>query len=102
DEPGAPCRADVEAVLTRLHPAGPEDKGRRAQGRPLHVRATDRDRGVDRRQVLAQEPRLRAPGPYLLDTERCAGHEGKCERGPEDLPAALAMRAVDGQHDFTP
>jgi hypothetical protein len=51
-------------------------------------------RGLDRLLVLRPQAWFVTVGPNLDHAERSSGQEGKCERGPEDLTASLALRAV--------
>jgi hypothetical protein len=51
--------------------------------------------GLDGREVLPHQARPLAPGADVHYPERCPGDEGERERRPEDLAAALALRAVD-------
>src|SRR5690606_24720541 len=56
---------------------------------------------VHAREVLAAQPRLRAARAEVPDLEPAAGDHRERERGPQDLPAPLAVAAVDGDYPFT-
>ena len=70
----------------------------------LAVRAVDLgvaqpSRGLDARQVLAAQPGLGAPGADPVQVQRPASPHRERERRPQDLPAAFALRSIDGNHD---
>jgi hypothetical protein len=56
----------------------------------------------DAGQVLAPQAGPLSAGADALDSKRRARGQGEREGGADDQPAALAVRAVDGQHGPIP
>jgi hypothetical protein len=52
------------------------------------------------RQVLTQQAWPFASSANLLNTECFSSCKGKAQRGTQDLPAALAKRSIDPNHDL--
>ena len=98
DQRRAPGAPDREPVLAPPGTTGPEGERARAELVALDPGVPDRGGGADAGQVLAEKAGARAAGPDRLDPERLTGREGQAQRGPEHLPAALALRSVDVDH----
>jgi hypothetical protein len=63
----------------------------------LDLRVAHRGEGADRGQMLRLEARPRARRPHVREGHGPARGDGEGERGAEDLPAALPVRAVERQ-----
>src|SRR5690606_323431 len=59
----------------------------------------DRRCRPERREVLPQQARPRAARADTVDAEGSTGDHRQGERGPQDLTAPLAERAVDVDHE---
>lgn len=99
-QPRAASRTHRKMVLAGRKPAWREDDLGRAYGQPLTCGAADPARRLNRRHVLAHEPRLLAPATNIGDAERLVGDERQRTRVAHDLPASLTFCPVDDDHDF--
>ena len=92
-------RADRETVVASAHLSGREGHSGGTEGGPFDSSAAHFDRGQDRRQMLAQQPRPLAARANVLNAERLPGGQGKAQRITQDLPAAFAERSIDPNHN---
>jgi hypothetical protein len=87
---------------------GPEAEFNGANGRALYIRRAKFCRRENARHMLRREARIAAIGANALDHQWAPGDGGDCKRGPQDLPAALAVGAVndnlaaDEGHSYPP
>jgi hypothetical protein len=82
-EAGAAGGADRKMIVARLYTRRREAQFAAADGKLGAVRAADGARCLDRRDVLAHQPRPRAVGTDVLDTKRLPGHQGQRESGAQ-------------------
>ncbi len=99
-ERAAACRADRERVA-RAHAARLEHERGRAELGTDDARIADLRGRFHGGEVLPHEPRPRPRSPDLGDAKPATGRDGKRERAAEQLPAALAARAIDLDQPFT-
>ena len=102
DEQRATGRADREVVAAGRQGAGAEAQPVRAELGTFHLGIADHPCRRDAGQVLAPQAGPLSAGADALDAKRRARGQGEREGGADDLPAALAVRAVDGQHGPVP
>ena len=88
---GAAGRAHGKPVIARRHRPRAELQHLRAQRGSNDLGATDRPGRLDGSQVLAQQPRLLAPGSDALHAKRLARHQRQRQGRAQDLAAALAF-----------
>ena len=84
-------RYSPPAHLRRLEAQRARAKLGAGDTRPAHLR-----RRVHGGQMLPQQPRLLPARADPVDAKRPAGDERERERGAQNLPAAFALGAVDG------
>ena len=94
----AACRAHAERVLALCNSAGAKLQPRGADRGSCDFGMADLCGGVDGREVLPHQSRLLPPGTDIFDDKRSTGDQRHRQRGAEDLPAAFAVRAVDGEN----
>jgi hypothetical protein len=96
DERGAAGAADGEGVVAGADGAGLEVERAAAQLGAIDLGATDGSGALYGGEVLAQQARLGAAGADVVDAQRPPGEGGEGEGGAQDLAAAFALGAVDG------
>ena len=94
DQCAAAGGADGEAVVAGMDPAGAELERLRAEFGTDDGGAANLLRRQHAGQVLAHQARLGPLGADAVDAQRRAGAHGQRQRRAQDLPATLAVRAV--------
>ena len=88
---GAAGCAHGKPVIARRHRPRAELQHLRVEGCSRDLRATDCPGRLDGSQVLAQQPRLLAPGSDALHAKRLARHQRQRQGRAQDLAAPLAF-----------
>jgi hypothetical protein len=90
--------SDVETKRPAANRARLELDLRRARNEVANLRTAQRGDRAHRGDMLRREPRPGAPGPNVRHANSASSDRRQRDRGPEQLPAALAGGAVDFQH----
>jgi len=94
---GAAGAADLDLVVPGDESLRFELECGRADVRAVHARESDPRGGFHAGEVLAHQARMGATGADALDAEGLPAQQRQGQRAAQDLPAAFALGAVDGE-----